>query len=348
MSTVLVESVQSLALKWPYALCLLAIPLGLFFWIKRYPGIRWSESIWLIAGLASIIVGLSRPTMQGLEPSPLDQIVLVIDSSASMRASDVQPSRIDIAKQLARSLIEEKPSSASVSLIGFAANASLLQAASQQVKPLEEAIDRISLQPGSALGSAMIMAIAQALPEAAIDVEHLTGGSSRRSSAGQSADNAPFNPGGGSERSRQEPFAQPPATVEVGSRNNAVVVLLVDGDSNIGPAPLDMASIARLWGLRIYCIGIGTREGAILRSDGLAARIRLEDKLLREIAMLTGAEYFSIEDPAALTKIFASLSGRIGLKKKKYIEVSQWFGLLGCLMVMFGALMSVSRKGRIL
>jgi Ca-activated chloride channel family protein len=359
------ELLQSLSLQWPLALLLFAVPLGLTVWLIRRPGARWLSGSLLIVGLMLMIFGLARPMMQGYEPAPLDQVILVIDSSASMRAPDVEPSRIDVAKQFAKAFIEALPMHANLGLVGMAANASLLQAPTRQRDQLEKALERISLQPGSALGSGIILAIAQLLPEAAIDVERLTGGSSRRSlapapsgqslaapaaSSGAPASSAATAPGSSAINppKNNEPFQQPPTPVQPGSRENAVIVLLADGDSNMGPAPLEMAAIARLWGLRIYSIGIGTTAGTVLRSDGIAARVRLEDKQLRAVASATGAEYFAIEDQSAVKRIFSSLSGRIGLKKKARIEMTHWFGLLGSLLMLAGALMNVARHGRIL
>lgn len=351
------DILQSVSLQWPIALLLIVFPLGLGVWLIRYPGARWVSSISILTGLILIVIGLSRPMMQGYEPAPLDQVILVIDSSASMRASDVAPSRIDVAKQIARAFIEALPAHANLGLVGMAANASVLQAPTRQRDQLEQALERLSLQPGSALGSGIILATAQVLPEAAIDVERLTGGSSRRSSIPGSP-SAPTSPSATTAPSASTPtapslqnneaFLHPQTPVEPGSRENAVIVVLADGDSNIGPAPLEMAAIARLWGLRIYSIGIGTAAGSVLRSEGIAARVRLEDKQLRAVASSTGAEYFAIEDQSAIKQIFASLSGRIGLKKKNRIEVTQWFGLLGGLLVLAGALMNVARQGRIL
>ena len=375
------DILQSVSLQWPIALLLIVFPLGLGVWLIRYPGARWVSSISILTGLILIVIGLSRPIMQGYEPAPLDQVILVIDSSASMRASDVAPSRIDVAKQIARAFIEALPAHANLGLVGMAANASVLQAPTRQRDQLEQALERLSLQPGSALGSGIILATAQVLPEAAIDVERLTGGSSRRSSipgspsapTSPSATPSPATPPSQTTPPLQatppspsattapsastptapslqnnEAFLHPQTPVEPGSRENAVIVVLADGDTNIGPAPLEMAAIARLWGLRIYSIGIGTAAGSVLRSEGIAARVRLEDKQLRAVASSTGAEYFAIEDQSAIKQIFASLSGRIGLKKKNRIEVTQWFGLLGGLLVLAGALMNVARQGRIL
>ena len=372
------DILQSVSLQWPIALLLIVFPLGLGVWLIRYPGARWVSSISILTGLILIVIGLSRPMMQGYEPAPLDQVILVIDSSASMRASDVAPSRIDVAKQIARAFIEALPAHANLGLVGMAANASVLQAPTRQ---RDQALERLSLQPGSALGSGIILATAQVLPEAAIDVERLTGGSSRRSSipgspsapTSPSATPSPATPPSQTTPPLQatppspsattapsattptapslqnnEAFLHPQTPVEPGSRENAVIVVLADGDSNIGPAPLEMAAIARLWGLRIYSIGIGTAAGSVLRSEGIAARVRLEDKQLRAVASSTGAEYFAVEDQSAIKQIFASLSGRIGLKKKNRIEVTQWFGLLGGLLVLAGALMNVARQGRIL
>jgi Ca-activated chloride channel family protein len=226
----------------------------------------------------------------------------------------------------------------------MAANASVIQTPTRQRHQLEQALERISLQPGSALGSAIILATAQAIPEAAIDVERLITGSSRRSMVSSSSLSNASEAGSES----KEAFKQPESPASPGSRESSVIVLLADGDSNMGPAPLEMAEVARLWGLRIYSIGIGTRDGAVLQSDGVTARVRLEDKTLKALASSTAAEYFALEDKAAVKQIFASLSGRIGLKRKKKIEVTHWFALVGSMLLIAGALMNVQRHGRIL
>ncbi|NBQ81321.1 MAG: VWA domain-containing protein [Betaproteobacteria bacterium] len=320
MSTLLLEVLQSFSLQWPLALGLLALPLGLAVWLGQRSDASWRESLLLVLGLIVLVVGMSRPLVQAFEPS-----------------------RIDAAKALAKAFIEALPASASLGLVSMAANASVLQAPTRQREQLLQSLERISLQPGSALGSGMILAIAQALPQAGIDVERITSGSSRRSGASSNASNNAGATGQGTQA-----YTLPDTPLEPGSRENAVLVLLADGDSNFGPPPLDMAAIARAWGLRIYCIGIGTPAGVIVRSEGVAARVRLEDKTLRAVALATGAEYFAVDEQPAVKRIFGSLSGRIGLKKKKQIEVTHWFAVLGSLLMMAGALLNVARRGRIL
>lgn len=203
MTAILLEMLESLSLQWPIALTFMSFPIGLSIWLIRHRSGRWSSNSLILSGLAVMIVGLSRPMMQGIEPTPLDQVILVIDSSASMRASDVLPSRIDLAKQIANAFIEALPAHASLGLISMAANASVIQTPTRQRHQLEQALERISLQPGSALGSAIILATAQAIPEAAIDVERLITGSSRRSMVSSSSLSNASEAGSGSKAFKQ-------------------------------------------------------------------------------------------------------------------------------------------------
>jgi len=140
MTAILLEMLESLSLQWPIALTFMSFPIGLSIWLIRHRSGRWSSNSLILSGLAVMIVGLSRPMMQGIEPTPLDQVILVIDSSASMRASDVLPSRIDLAKQIANAFIEALPAHANLGLISMAANASVIQTPTRQRRQLEQAL----------------------------------------------------------------------------------------------------------------------------------------------------------------------------------------------------------------
>jgi Ca-activated chloride channel family protein len=82
-----------------------------------------------------------------------------------------------------------------------------------------------------------------------------------------------------------------------------VVILITDGD-NLEGDPLAQARRAKETGVRIYCIGIGTKEGELIQivneageaeflkdRDGHFVKSRLNEKLLQEIALLTGGVY---------------------------------------------------------
>lgn len=332
----------TLSVQWPLALLLWLLPallllLGLRRRRKGDPLSLPALSLWIL-GMACLVLACARPSAEWIQAVPLDRLVIAIDSSGSMRADDVPPSRIDQARSVAKQLIDAMPSTAMIGLVSMSANAALVQAPTRRKEELHTALDRLALQPGSALGSGLAMGMAHLLPEAKIDVELLTGGVSRRSwAANAQTDGATPNPHG---------LPDPP--VEVGSRKDAVLVVLADGESNVGPAPAKIAEIARLWGLRVYTVGIGTTRGAVLRAEGIAARVRLEEQTLRDIATITGGEYYALSEKDALGRIFSSLSGRIGLERRQRSEISGWVALLGAAVLSAGALLSVARRGRIL
>ena len=155
--------------------------------------------------------------------------------------------------------------------------------------------------------------------------------------------------GGGSRRNaaRKGPFEQPESPIDTGSRKDAMLVVLADGDSNFGPDPRKIAEIAQLWGVRIYTVGIGTPQGVVLRSEGVSARVRLEEKTLREIANISGGEYFAINETESLAKIYGSLSGRMGLRKRQEAEITAWVAVMGMLLVALSAIVSTARSGRV-
>jgi Ca-activated chloride channel family protein len=329
----------SLTLKWPMALTLLVLPATVLLLARRSSGSRPQGAadrwplVFLVAGLTLLVVALARPIARSWMPAAIDRLVIAIDSSASMRADDVNPSRIELARQSARQLIHAMPLSANVTLVASAANASVIQQATRNRDALDGALERLALQPGSALGSAIAVSLANLLPEAKINVAALGLRAPSRGAQGAAPD---------------EPFVRPDPPVEPGSRKDALIVVLADGDSNFGPDPAMVAQIALAWGVRIYTVGIGTPQGAILRSDGFSARVRLEEKNLRQIANISGGEYFSIGERDELSKVYKSLSGRIGLKKQREAEITSLVAGIGMTLMILGALLNVMRRGRIL
>lgn len=353
-----------LSLQWPLALLLLVVPASVLLLlmrpavmapargaIGRPPVAGRLPLVLMTVGLTLLVIALARPRAPIWQPAAIDRLMIAIDSSGSMRADDVSPSRIAVARQTARRLIEAMPTSAQVGLVSLAANAAVVQAATRDREALGSALDRLSLQPGSALGSGLAVGLAELLPEAKIDVEALVGGVSRRSgSASQAASSGSGTAGAtGAPRTatKKEPFERPESPIDVGSRKDAMLVVLADGDSNFGPDPRKIAEIAQLWGVRIYTLGIGTAQGVVLRSEGVSARVRLEEKTLREIAQISGGEYFALSDVQNLAKIYSSLSGRIGLRKRQEAEITAWFALLGMVMITIAALIGTARTGRV-
>ena len=107
-----------------------------------------------------------------------------------------------------------------------------------------------------------------------------------------------------------------------------VVILLTDGQNNRGQLdPLTAAKVAKAFGIRIYAIGVGKRGDALFPVDDpiwgkryVRMPVKIDEKILKEIAQITGGSYFRATDKESLEKIFEEIDG---LEKTK-IEVKQF------------------------
>src|SRR6478672_9003469 len=107
---------------------------------------RHVPPILFLCAMIAIVIAIARPTALITLPSEQRTIVLAIDVSLSMRANDVEPSRIAAAQEAAKAFIEEQPSDVRIGIVSFAGTALLVQAPTQNREELLGAIDRLELQ----------------------------------------------------------------------------------------------------------------------------------------------------------------------------------------------------------
>ena len=286
---------------------------------------RHGPALVILLGLGFLMVAIARPRATGRLPPAMDTVMLAIDSSGSMRAADILPSRIEAAQTAARAFVEALPSRVKLGVVSLAGSAAVVQGPTDSRDDLFKAIDGLTLQHGSALGSGIVVALATLLPAAGLDVPKLIDGED--------------SPG------PVQPQAQMKA--EPGSNASAVIVLLSDGQSNFGPDVVKMAGIAAHLGVRVYTVGLGTPEGVVLKAQGMSMRVRLDEDTLKKVAEVTQAEYFRASTSSDLVKIYKSLGTRIALQKHQQAELTAAVALLGIVLGMFAALLSFSRQGRV-
>ena len=123
--------------------------------------------------MAAALLALARPQAVLLLPSRLDSVMLAIDTSGSMRATDVLPNRLEAALAAVRIFIEEQPVQVKVGIVNLSGTASVAQAPTTQRDELFRAIENLPLQRGSALGSGIVVALANLLPGSGIDPEKI-------------------------------------------------------------------------------------------------------------------------------------------------------------------------------
>lgn len=290
---------------------------------------RHAPALCIAIGLALLLLAVARPRAILLLPGWTDAVMLVIDSSGSMRADDIKPSRIEAAQAAAHAFIDAQPRQVRLGIVSAAGSAAVVQVPTDDRNALHQAVDALALQRGTALGSSIVIALAALLPGAGLDVPALI--------HDEQPPGATAAPG---QAATKTPKVEPGA--------NTAIVLLSDGQSNFGPDVIKMAELAASLGVRVFTVGVGTPEGTVLRSQGMSMRVRLDEATLEKVATITRADYFRAASRQDLLQIYRSLSQRIALQKHQLTEISGLIALLGLLWVSAGAVLSFARHGRIL
>jgi Ca-activated chloride channel family protein len=112
-----------------------------------------------VVALAALVFGLARPVVQRREPKDSAVVMLAIDVSASMNATDVSPNRITAAQSAAKTFVKGLPSGFHVGLIAFDRTATVLAPPTADHASVVQAIDRLTTGPGTAAGEAIYTAL---------------------------------------------------------------------------------------------------------------------------------------------------------------------------------------------
>ena len=286
-----------------------------------------------LAAFALMLVAIARPAAIVTLPSQHETVILSMDVSGSMRATDVKPSRIVAAQEAARAFVAEQPKSTRIGVVSFAATASVVQSPTHSREDILAAIDRFQLQRGTAVGSGILVALKMIFPDAEFD---LRASNPRREAARAS----PLDPA----RPADKPEAKP---VPPGSYSSAAIILLTDGQTTTGPDPIESARIAADRGIRVYTVGIGTQGGETIGAEGWSMRVRLDEQSLKTIANLTQGEYFYAGTAADLQKIYQNLNTKLFFEQKE-TEVSALFAAAAAVLALVSALLSLLWFNRIL
>lgn len=290
-----------------------------------------------LLALAVIIVAVARPTAVLTLPSHHETVILAMDVSGSMRAADVEPTRLAAAQAAAKAFIAEQPQNTRIGIVAFAGTAALVQAPTQNREDILAAIDRFQLQRATAIGSAILVSLKTIFPDADFD---LRSSNPRPDSWRDSRQGAPLDP----EREARKKTFQP---VPPGSYESAAIILLTDGQSNAGPNPIEAARMAAERGIRVFTVGIGTEAGEIIGFEGWSIRVRLDEETLKTIADLTRGEYFYAGTAMDLKKVYKTLNARLVLETKQ-TEITALFSAGAGIIAVLAALLSLLWFNRIL
>jgi Ca-activated chloride channel family protein len=288
---------------------------------------RHVPPVLMLLAIAALLFASSRPAALITLPSAQETIVLAMDVSGSMRAADVLPSRLVASQEAAKSFVAELPRNVKIAVVSFAGTAAVVQAPTLSRDDVYAAIDRFQLQRGTAIGSGIVLSLATLFPEAGIDLSQITG-------------EREMPPG---PNDKPKPDFRP---VPAGSYPSAAIILLTDGQRTTGPDSLEAAKMAADRGVRIYTVGIGTKEGETIGFEGWSMRVRLDEETLKSIANMTRADYFYAGTAQDLKKVYQGLSTRLIVEKKE-TEMSGLLAAIGAALVILAAGLSVWWFGRV-
>jgi Ca-activated chloride channel family protein len=309
---------KGLHVAWPFMLWSYSVvlPVAIFLIWRR----RNITALWWIFGICILLFALCRPQASILRLEQDQSLILILDVSGSMRANDVLPSRIEAAQEIASLFIDKKAVNAKLGLILAAGSAALVQPPTHDKEALRNALHNPPLQAGSALGAGVALALKHLTKDASIDWTAVI--------RGQNLDLQKITPSS----------AAP----------HAALVLISDGQGNTGPTLIDIARLARAMEMRIYTVGIGTAKGAILKSEGYQSRVTMDETVLREVATLSGGEYFSVVNAENVRQTYERLRMRLISKSMRLTELTAFIASFGALLLMAIGALNWWKTGRII
>jgi Ca-activated chloride channel family protein len=281
-----------------------------------------------VVAMAALVLALARPSMAVQVPREEATIILTIDVSGSMTATDVSPSRLAAAQQAASDFVDRLPAGVKVGLVAFSTAPRIVVAATTDRAAVQRGIADLRARGGTALGDA----ITTSLEAAGLDP------------TGTGTDPA-ATPAGDPKAPSAAPSGAPSPSGSAGPGSSEApviaTVLLSDGANSTGSLePLPAAERAAALGVPIYTIALGTADGVVTVPDELGQLHTLnvppDTETLAAIAEMTGGRAFEAPTAADLAQIYDSLGSRIGYTTEQR-EVTQWFAAAGLLLVVAGA-----------
>jgi Ca-activated chloride channel family protein len=268
----------------------------------RRPGWRrhLAAAAFLLA-ITSMVLAWARPADEVQVPKERATVVLAIDTSLSMEATDVAPSRIEAAQQAALSFIEELPPQINVGLVSFDGVARVRVTPTTDRQPVRAAIETLELGPATAIGEAIFAGL-------------------------DAIATAPTYGDPGDDGEEAEPVP-------------ARMVVMTDGKTTVGRPDVDGAEAAVEDEVPVSTIAFGTDRGTIV-IDGEIQPVPVDREPLRLIAERTGGQFFSAESLGELQSVYEDIGSSVGFDTEEQ-EITERFAGYAVVLVLVSAALSL-------
>jgi Ca-activated chloride channel homolog len=260
--------------------------------------------------LVAMVAALARPMHDVRIPRETAVVMLAIDVSASMSATDVAPTRLVAAVTAASTFVESLPQGFDVGLVAFDGSARLVTSPTKDHAAVIAAIARLQVGPGTAAGDGILVAL-DAIKAARTDGTVL------------------------------------PAAVTTDPDNpSATIVLLSDGATTVGTKLAAAEAAAVEAGVPVSTITFGTAAGTV-QVQGQTIPVPPDTASMAEVASATGGSAFEAASGKELAKVYESIQARVGYTTEPR-ELATWFVAAGVLVLLAAVIASMVWTGRFL
>jgi Ca-activated chloride channel family protein len=254
----------------------------------------------LLLALAFAAAALAKPRTHVSVADQNATVVLVVDVSGSMRANDVEPTRLDAAVGAMRTFLDKLPKQFKVGLVAFSSEPEVLSPPTSDRVAVRDALGYLEPEAGTAIGDGLQTGVKLITTSLARDgVIH-----------------------------------------KPGKDLPAAIVLLSDGAQNRGILqPLQAAANAKAAGIRVYTVALGTPGGQVSFGFGLYVNhipVPPDPPTMRAIARATGGTMYTAQTSSGVSKIYKTLGSSLGRRTKKE-NVASWFAAVSAVLLL-GAL----------
>lgn len=274
--------------------------------------------VFSLAGVFVLAVAAAGPAASLPVGRSAGTVILAMDVSTSMSATDVTPNRLAAAQQAALAFVDAQPDTVDIGVVGFDQGALTIAPAGTDRAATRTAVENLRVAGGTSLASAILGS--------------LTAVTGKTVTLGEDG-----------------------ALPDLGSWGSATIVLFSDGEDQTGggsgaggsggEAVTAAATIAQNAGIHIDTVGVGTAEGTTVELEGYSVHTALDTERLTAIAEATGGSYHPASDTAQLNAVAEDIDLRLTVARQD-VPLAGAVTAFALVLLAVGALLTAARTGR--
>ncbi len=263
----------------------------------------------IVLAFAALSMAIARPEIAFMIPRERATVMVAIDTSASMQATDVAPSRMAAAIDAASDFIDDLPTTFNVGVVAFAGTADLVSAPSTDRAAAKASLRSLGVSSATAVGEAVFSSL-----DAIASID---------------------------QRLDTDDDDSTPDEVVPGR-----IVLLSDGSNTVGRSPAESALASVAAEVEVSTIAYGTPDG-VLETGGLDVPVPVDTTTLEQLADDTGGQAYTAQSSGELEDVYRDIGSSIGYRTE-IREVTTWFAVSGLLLGLAAAAMSLRWFSRLI